>query len=114
DIPYRVLLLASGDMSFAAAKCYDIEAWSPGLGRYLEVSSCSNFEDFQARRMNIRFRRKKTGKNDFVHTLNSSGVALARTFIALIETYQNEDGSITIPESLRPYMKGMKTIVAGK
>ncbi|MBN1521376.1 MAG: serine--tRNA ligase [Candidatus Aureabacteria bacterium] len=114
DIPYRVLLLASGDMSFAAAKCYDIEAWSPGLGRYLEVSSCSNFEDFQARRMNIRFRRKKTGKNEFVHTLNSSGIALARTFIALIETYQNEDGSVTIPGALRPYMKGVEKITADK
>jgi seryl-tRNA synthetase len=109
NLPYRVLLLCSGDMSFAAAKCYDIEAWAPGLNRYLEVSSCSNFEDFQARRGNIRFKRK-TGKTEFVHTLNSSGVALARTFIAILENYQNEDGSITVPLALRKYMHGLEKI----
>jgi seryl-tRNA synthetase len=109
NLPYRVLLLCSGDMSFAAAKCYDIEAWAPGLNRYLEVSSCSNFEDFQARRGSIRFKRK-TGKTEFVHTLNSSGVALARTFIAILENYQNEDGSITVPLALRKYMHGVEKI----
>ncbi|MCK5708693.1 MAG: serine--tRNA ligase [Candidatus Aureabacteria bacterium] len=109
-LPYRVLLLASGDISFAAAKCYDIEVWSPGLDRYLEVSSCSNFEDFQARRANIRFKRKSKNKTEFVHTLNSSGVALPRTFIAILENYQNEDGSVTIPDALIPYMRGMKRI----
>ncbi|HHT9125155.1 MAG TPA: serine--tRNA ligase [Candidatus Brocadiia bacterium] len=106
---YRVLKLCTGDMSFAAAKCYDIEAWAPGVGRYLEVSSCSNFEDFQARRTNIRF-RDEDGKIKYVHTLNGSGVALARTIIAILETYQRQDGSIEIPEVLQPYMGGLKVI----
>ncbi|MGR3309630.1 MAG: serine--tRNA ligase [Candidatus Brocadiales bacterium] len=106
---YRVLKLCTGDMSFAAAKCYDIEAWAPGVGRYLEVSSCSNFEDFQARRSNIRF-RDEDGKTKYVHTLNGSGVALARTFAAILETYQKENGSIEIPEPLQPYMGGLKII----
>ncbi len=106
---YRVLKLCTGDMSFAAAKCYDIEAWAPGVGRYLEVSSCSNFEDFQARRTNIRF-RDEDGKIKYVHTLNGSGVALARTYIAMLETYQRDDGSIEIPEVLQPYMGGLRVI----
>jgi seryl-tRNA synthetase len=106
---YRVLKLCTGDMSFAAAKCYDIEAWAPGVGRYLEVSSCSNFEDFQARRTNIRF-RDEDGKVKYLHTLNGSGVALARTFVAILETYQKENGSIEIPEPLQPYMGGLKVI----
>ncbi|HRZ87286.1 MAG TPA: serine--tRNA ligase [bacterium] len=109
-IPYRVISLCTGDISFAAAKCYDIEAWSPGQNAYLEVSSCSNFEDFQARRAGIRFRRAKDRKIEFVHTLNASGVALARTFIAIVENYQNEDGSVTVPEVLRPYMGGIEKI----
>jgi seryl-tRNA synthetase len=108
-IPYRVIVLASGDISFAATKCYDLEAWAPGLDRWLEVSSCSNMTDFQARRMNMRFRREKGGKTEFVHTLNGSGLALPRTIIAIIENYQREDGSIEIPEVLREYV-GMEMI----
>jgi seryl-tRNA synthetase len=103
---YRVICLASGDQSFAAAKCYDLEAWAPGMGQYLEVSSCSNFEDFQARRANIRYRAKDTKKTAFVHTLNGSGVALARTLICLLETHQQPDGRILVPEALRPYLDG--------
>ncbi|MBN2200627.1 serine--tRNA ligase [bacterium] len=103
-IPYRVLSLATGDMSFAAAKCYDIEAWAPGLGRWLEVSSCSNFEDFQARRMNIRYRPEKSGKTEFVHTLNGSGLALPRTMIAILENFQTDEGTVIVPEPLRPYL----------
>ncbi len=103
-IPYRVLCLATGDMSFAAAKCYDIEAWAPGLGRWLEVSSCSNFEDFQARRMNIRYRPEKSGKTEFVHTLNGSGLALPRTVIAILENFQTDEGTVIVPEALRPYL----------
>ena len=102
---YRVLELCSGDLSFAAAKCYDIEVWAPGMGMYLEVSSCSNFEDFQARRANIRFRRERGAKPEFAHTLNASGVALPRLLIALLETYQQSDGSIAIPEPLRHRMQ---------
>lgn len=109
-IPYRVKLLASGDMSFAAAKCYDIELYSAGVDQYLEVSSCSCFTDFQARRANIRYRQKDTKKTAFVHTLNGSGVALARLVVAILENYQNEDGTVNIPEALIPYMDGVKTI----
>ena len=108
-IMYRVRLLCSGDMSFAAAKCYDIEAWAPAQKKFLEVSSCSNFEDFQARRANIRYQQNK-GKKAFLHTLNGSGVALARMVVVLLETYQNEDGSVDVPEALQPYMKGLKRI----
>ncbi|HUU27433.1 MAG TPA: serine--tRNA ligase [archaeon] len=107
---YRVLELCTADLSFAAAKCYDIEVWAPGVGKYLEVSSCSNFESFQARRAGIRFRREQGAKPEYVHTLNGSGIALPRTVIALLETCQNPDGSVTVPESLRPYMKGMERI----
>jgi seryl-tRNA synthetase len=102
-IAYRVVKLCTGDLSFAAAKCYDIEIWAPGIGRWLEVSSCSNFEDFQARRANIRF-KKKGGKPQFVHTLNGSGTALARLVAALLETYQQQDGSVLIPEPLQPFI----------
>lgn len=109
-LTYRVVMLASGDLSFAAAKCYDLEAYAPGLDAWLEVSSCSNFCDFQARRANIRYRSRETKKVDFVHTLNGSGVALARTVIAILETYQRKDGSIVIPEVLRPYMGGRESI----
>ena len=108
---YRVLELCSGDLSFAAAKCYDMECWAPGVGTYLECSSCSNFEDFQARRAMIRY-RDENKKVQFVHTLNASGVALPRTMVALLETYQEKDGSVTIPEVLRPYMGGMEKIPA--
>ncbi len=111
-LPYRVLQLCSGDMGFAAAKCYDIEAWAPGLNRWLEVSSVSNFEDFQARRANIRFKRKGSNKSEFVHTLNGSGLALPRVVIAILENFQNADGSVLIPEVLRPYMGGLSVISA--
>ena len=110
NIPYRVDMLASGDISFAAAKCYDIEIFSAGVNTYLEVSSCSNFTDFQARRANIRYRQKDTKKPAFVHTLNGSGVALARLFVAILENYQNADGSVNIPDALVPYMDGLKVI----
>jgi seryl-tRNA synthetase len=102
NLHYRVVLLSSGDMGFGAAKCYDIEVWSPGVDAYLEVSSCSNFESFQARRMNLRY-KGADGKNHFCHTLNGSGTALARLFIALIENGQQADGTIVLPEALEPY-----------
>ncbi len=103
-LPYRVLELCTADLSFAAAKCYDIEVWAPGVNKWLEVSSCSNFEDFQARRANIRFRNQKSGKLEFVHTLNGSGLALPRTVIAILETYQTEDNKVAVPEALQKYM----------
>jgi seryl-tRNA synthetase len=109
-IPYRVLLLASGDLSFAAAKCYDIEVYAAGLDKWLEASSCSNFEDFQARRGNISYKGKDGKKKGFVHTLNGSGVALPRTMIAILENYQTPDGHVIIPEVLRPYMGGLEII----
>jgi seryl-tRNA synthetase len=109
-LAYRVLLMCTGDMGFAQYKKYDIEAWAPGLGRYLEVSSCSNFQDFQARRANIRFRPEPTAKPLFVHTLNGSGLALPRTVAAILETYQREDGTVAVPEVLVPYMGGLEVI----
>ncbi|MFC1510274.1 serine--tRNA ligase [Candidatus Omnitrophota bacterium] len=109
-LPYRVLVLATGDLSFAAAKCYDIEAYAPGMEKWLEVSSCSNFEDFQARRANIRFKGKETKKAQFVHTLNGSGLALARTVVSILENYQTPEGDVVIPEVLRPYMGGASKI----
>lgn len=104
NIPYRRLALCTADISFSCAKCYDLEIYSPGVDKWLEVSSCSNFKDFQARRANIKFRRKAGEKPEFVHTLNGSGVALPRLVVALIENYQTEDGHFIIPEVLRPYM----------
>jgi seryl-tRNA synthetase len=109
-LPYRVVLLATGDLSFAAAKCYDLEAYSLGLDKWLEVSSCSNFEDFQARRANIRYKETGGTKPQFVHTLNGSGVALARTMVAILENYQTKEGDVIIPEALRPYMGGQEKI----
>lgn len=106
---YRVLQLCTGDLSFAAAKCYDIELWAPGHNGWLEVSSCSNFEDFQARRANIRY-RNADGKPAFVHTLNGSGTALARLVVAILENYQQADGTVIVPEALRPYMGGLDRI----
>jgi seryl-tRNA synthetase len=103
-IPYRIMELCSAEISFAASKCYDIEAWAPGMNKYLEVSSCSNFEDFQARRAGIRFRRQEGSRPEYVHTLNASGVALPRTVIALIENHQQADGSVRVPEVLHPYL----------
>ena len=113
-LAYRVVLLASGDLSFAAAKCYDIEVYAAGLDKWLECSSCSNFEDFQARRANIRFKGKTTPKPALVHTLNGSGVALARTVVALLENYQTAEGDVVIPEVLRPYMGGLEKIVVSR
>ncbi len=110
DLHYRVRELATGDLSFAAAKCYDLEVWAPGVGKYLEVSSCSNFEDFQARRMNMRYRPAEGEKPEFPHTLNGSGLALPRTVIAILESYQTEDGKIRVPEALQPYLGGRKLI----
>ncbi len=112
-LPYRVLLLCAGDMSFAAAKCYDIELWAPGQNAWLEVSSCSNFESFQARRAGIRH-RNVNGKVEFVHTLNGSGVALARLVVAILENGQQADGSVSLPEALVPYMDGLRSIEPGK
>ncbi len=109
-LPYRVVNLCSGDLGFSASKTYDIEVWLPGQGVYREISSCSNFEDFQARRANIRYRPKEGGKTRFVHTLNGSGLAIGRTLVAILENYQQEDGTIVIPEALRPYMGGRETI----
>jgi len=110
ELPYRVVLLCSGDMSFAASKCYDFEVWAPGLGTWLECSSCSNFEDFQARRMSMRFRRAPGARAEFPHTLNASGVALPRTFAALLENHQQADGSVRIPKVLQPYLGGLERI----
>lgn len=113
NLPYRVVSLASGDISFGAAKCYDLEVWAAGLNRWLEVSSCSNYESFQARRMNLRFRREEGGKTEYVHTLNGSGLALPRLIIAIMENYQKADGRIEIPEVLREYV-GMDVIGSSK
>ncbi|MCM8762103.1 MAG: serine--tRNA ligase [Candidatus Omnitrophica bacterium] len=103
NLPYRVVMLCTGDLSFAASKCYDIELWAPGIKKWLEVSSCSNFEAFQARRAGIRFRDKKHGRTEYVHTLNGSGVALPRLIISILENYQQPDGSVLIPDVLRQY-----------
>ncbi len=113
-LPYRVVALCTGDMGFASAKTYDIEVWLPGQGRYREISSCSNFEDFQARRGNIRFRRQDGKRNEFVHTLNGSGLAVGRTFVAVLENFQQPDGSVIIPEALRKYMGGVERITRNK
>ena len=112
NIPYRVVSLCSADLGFSSAKTYDIEAWLPGQEAYREISSCSNFEDFQARRASIRFRREEGGKVEFVHTLNGSGLAVGRTLVAVLENYQQADGSVVIPEALRPYMGGVDRIPA--
>jgi seryl-tRNA synthetase len=104
DIPYRVIELCTGDMGFGMAKTYDIEVWLPGQNTYREIGSISNAEDYQARRANIRFKRTKDAKTEYVHTLNGSGLAVGRTVIAVIENYQQEDGSIKVPEALKPYM----------
>ncbi|MBW2285840.1 MAG: serine--tRNA ligase [Deltaproteobacteria bacterium] len=110
DLPYRVISLCTGDLGFSAAKTYDLEVWLPGQGLYREISSCSNFGDFQARRCGIRFKRKGGNKTELVHTLNGSGLAVGRTFVAILENYQQADGSLAIPDALRPYMGGLKTI----
>ena len=112
ELPYRVLRLCDGDMSFAAAKCYDLELWAPGYDGWLEVSSCSNFEAFQARRAGIRWKNAQ-GKTEFVHTLNGSGVALPRLMVAILENGQQEDGSVVLPKAIRPYMGGREKLVPG-
>jgi seryl-tRNA synthetase len=109
-LPYRVVTLSTGDLGFAAAKTYDLEVWLPGQGAYREISSCSNCEDFQARRADIRYRSEAGGKPRFAHTLNGSGLAAGRTFIAVLENYQEADGSVTVPEALRPYLGGLERI----
>lgn len=110
ELPYRVVTLCTGDMGFGAKKTYDIEVWLPSQDRYREISSCSNCGDFQARRMNARYRPEAGAKPEFVHTLNGSGLAVGRTLVAIMENYQNADGSITVPEALRPYMGGLEVI----
>lgn len=109
-LPYRVVELCTGDIGFSSAKTYDLEVWMPSYNRYVEISSCTNFEDYQARRANIKYRPKNKKRLEFIHTLNGSGLAAGRTFAAILENYQNEDGSIIIPEQLRPYMLGMEKI----
>ncbi|MBW2020162.1 MAG: serine--tRNA ligase [Deltaproteobacteria bacterium] len=110
ELPYQIVVLCTGDLGFSAAKTYDIEVWMPGQQKYREISSCSNFQDFQARRGNIRFRRKDKKGTELVHTLNGSGLAVGRTVVAILENYQQEDGSVMIPEALRPYMDGVEKI----
>ncbi len=112
ELPYRRVLLCTGDMGFASAKTYDLEVWLPGQNTYREISSCSNTEAFQARRANIKFRSQGSGKPDFVHTLNGSGLAVGRTLIAILENYQQEDGSVVVPTALRPFMDGLEVITA--
>ena len=104
ELPYRVVLLCTGDMGFSSAKTYDLEVWLPSAQCYREISSCSNFEDFQARRMDVKFRRGPKEKPEFVHTLNGSGLAVGRTVLAIMENYQQADGSIVVPKALVPYM----------
>ena len=110
ELPYRVVALCTGDMGFSAAKTYDIEVWLPGQNKYREISSCSNFEDFQARRMQARWRNSATGKPELVHTLNGSGLAVGRTLVAIMENYQDKDGGIRVPEALRPYLNGLEVL----
>ena len=109
NIPYRVVMLSTGDLGFSSAKTYDVEVWMPSYGRYVEISSCSNFEDFQARRANLRY-RNADGKVEYLHTLNGSGLAVGRTFAAILENYQQEDGSILVPQVLRKYLGGLEVI----
>ena len=110
NLPYRVVSLCTGDIGFSSAKTYDLEVWLPGQQKYREISSCSNFEDFQARRMQARWRNPETGKPELVHTLNGSGLAVGRTLVAVLENYQQADGSIEVPEALRPYMGGVEVV----
>lgn len=110
ELPYRTILLCGGDMGFSSAKTYDIEVWLPAQDKYREISSCSNFNDFQARRMQARWRNPETGKPELLHTLNGSGLAVGRTLVAILENYQNKDGSVTVPETLRPYMNNIASI----
>jgi seryl-tRNA synthetase len=111
-LPYRVMTLCSGDIGFSSAKTFDIEVWLPSANTYREISSCSTFTDYQARRASIRLRRKDGKKVEFAHTLNGSGLAIGRTLVAVLENYQNEDGSVTVPQALRPYLGGLEVITA--
>ncbi|HCH24801.1 MAG TPA: serine--tRNA ligase, partial [Oceanospirillaceae bacterium] len=111
-LPYRKVILCGGDLGFSAIKTYDLEVWLPGQDKYREISSCSNMGDFQARRMQARWRNPATGKPELVHTLNGSGLAVGRTLLAILENYQNADGSVTVPDVLRPYMGGTDTLTA--
>ncbi len=111
ELPYRVVTLCTGDLGFSSAKTYDLEVWLPAAGEYKEISSCSNFEAFQARRANLRFRRGKSGKTELLHTLNGSGLAVGRTWVAIIENYQQADGSVIVPTALRPYLDGLERIM---
>ena len=113
ELPYRVMALASGDTGFAARRTYDLEVWLPGHGAYREISSCSTCGDFQARRMNARCRAKDAKQTRFVHTLNGSGLAVGRALVAILENYQEEDGSVVIPEALRPFLHGRDRLVPG-
>ncbi len=110
DLPYRVVILCGGDLGFSSSKTYDIEVWLPSQQRYREISSCSNFQDYQSRRMQARWRNPETGKPELVHTLNGSALAVGRTLVAILENYQNEDGSVTVPEALRSYMRGLERL----
>jgi len=114
ELPFRTMLLCAGDMGFSARKTYDLEVWLPSQKTYREISSCSNTEAFQARRANIKYRGGGTGKAEFVHTLNGSGLAVGRTLIAILENYQQKDGSVVIPDALRPFMDGCERIDAAK
>jgi seryl-tRNA synthetase len=112
ELPYRVMALCAADVGFGSAKTYDLEVWLPAQGKYREISSCSNCEAFQARRMQARWRNPDTGKPEPLHTLNGSGVAVGRALVAVLENYQNADGSVTVPAVLRPYLGGLETITA--
>jgi seryl-tRNA synthetase len=111
-LPYRTMLLCAGDMGFSARKTFDLEVWMPGQSAWREISSCSHFGDFQARRMQARWRNPETGKPELVHTVNGSGLAVGRTLVAVLENYQQRDGSVEVPEALLPYMGGMDRLVA--
>jgi seryl-tRNA synthetase len=111
ELPYRLIVLCGGDMGFSSEKTYDLEVWLPGQNTYREISSCSNFGDFQARRMQARWRNPATGKPELLHTINGSGLAVGRTLVAVLENYQNADGSVTVPLALQPYMGGCKVIL---
>tara|TARA_R110002095_G_scaffold154419_1_gene134215 strand:- start:583 stop:1047 length:465 start_codon:yes stop_codon:yes gene_type:complete len=114
NLPYRKVILCGGDLGFSARKTYDLEVWLPGQSAYREISSCSNVGDFQARRMLARWRNPETGKTELLHTLNGSGLAVGRTLVAILENYQQADGSVTVPEALRAYMGGIEQLRAGE
>ena len=110
DLPYRKVILCGGDLGFSAALTYDLEVWLPGQQAYREISSCSNFKDYQARRMQARWRNPATGKPELLNTINGSGLAVGRTLVAVLENYQQSDGSVIVPDALRPYMGGLESI----